>query len=77
MHNLSEVKGQFFNKMWRHFAAKWKEWQKETFRDGAGNDQEAQRRRKAATKTIKRMYTVSDQVSYDIAHALQPARLLL
>lgn len=63
LHNLSEVKGQFFIQMWRHFAKKWGEWQDETFCDGRGETPEAQQRKKAATRAVEKMHEASNQVT--------------
>ena len=54
LHNLSECKGQFFQKMWLHFASEWGEWQKKAYADGTGTDEE-RARRKAAAKTVVHM----------------------
>lgn len=62
LHNLSEVKGQFFDRMWRHFAGCWGKWQKKTFSNGRGEEPEVQRRREAAARAVDGMYTASEQV---------------
>jgi hypothetical protein len=61
LHNLSEVKGQFFEKMWLHFAAKWSPWMSKTYKNGIGSDAESKRRKQATTDTIEHMRAASDE----------------
>ena len=61
LHNLSEVKGQFFEKMWLHFAAKWSPWMSKTYKNGIGSDAESKRRKQATADTIEHMRAASDE----------------
>ena len=68
MHNLAEVKGQFFNKMWDYFTDGWAGWQAKAYRKvDLQADPESKRRRKEATRMVQNIY---EETVQDLNHAI-------